>query len=135
MSWKWLVTLIAVVSPFAGAADWKHVGKTVDNTEYSIDRDSIKLLSRDEEIVEVWQKTSSPLMRVSLSINNHRRRVEHDCIRHTAEVVESCTYFNEYKVGCSEPGWRMPSFPMDLRPGSIGYQVHQMVCSLGSQHR
>jgi hypothetical protein len=128
--------LLLAMPPAVGAADWVFVAQSVDGTEYSIDREGVKLISRDEELVEVWQKVSSPLMRINLAYNNHRNRVHHDCVAHKAEVVESCTYHSERKQGCSlaADSWK-PVEPQHLRPGSVGYAVHRTVCSLGIPDR
>jgi hypothetical protein len=116
----------------AVAADWVFVALSVDGTEYSIDRESVKLISRDEELVEVWEKVSSPRMRINLAYNNFRGRVHHDCVAHKAEAVESCSYHNDRKQGCSLAAdrWK-PAPPQYFRPGSVGYAVHRTVCSLG----
>jgi hypothetical protein len=125
--------LLLAMPPAVGAADWVFVAQSVTGVEYSIDRESVKLISREEELVEVWEKVSSPLMRINLAYNNNRNRVHHDCVAHKAEAVELCTYLGERKQGCSlaADSWKPVEPPRHLRPGSVGYAVHRTVCSLG----
>lgn len=122
--------LLVLVAPCSFAADWVKVAEAKDYSVYSVDMDSIEVVSHEEGLVSAEHLDSNPHRFPRRS--DILRRMLHHCRANKAEIIEVWWFANGRKLDERE----LPDYlykPMDVRPGSVGQQIHKYVCALGTR--
>lgn len=153
MTWtitRLLAFLLCCAPWVAGAADWLPVFRATSGIEYSIDKAALVVISGDDRMIEAWDKETLPYPRGWMQldgelINNARRLVLHDCVRHEIEIVRFEVYFNDWwvdEVDDAQHRLAMPPYvarwlaaPPYVLPGTGGEAIHKAVCDLGAKQR
>jgi hypothetical protein len=132
MTVRLLLALLLCAPYWSFAADWVLTARTNDGIEYSIDRESVTVVSQEESLVEAWDRMTTPRLKAKWSYNNIRRRILHDCVAHKTEIIEVWRYSDDFPLRERDvPNWATQ--PMDIKQGSVGYSMHRTVCSLGAK--